>query len=232
MARLSAIAAGQTLEVTHRPSAVLFDVVETLFSLVPVEQALAPLDIGIDLYFARLLRDGFALAAAASYREFGEVASSALVSLAPTASAEQRATVEQAFRSLPPHPDAEPALAKLTAAGVKVCALTNGGSDATETLLDNSGLRRHIDQVLTVDAPKRWKPSPESYRWATEAMALDPSEMALVAVHAWDIHGARQAGLTTGWCSRLEGNYPTIFDAPDVVGSDLSEVADALLSLP
>jgi len=229
--RLDANATGQIPWMTRRPSVVLFDVVETLFSLAPVEDALAPLGVSIDLYFARLLRDGFALAAAGSYRAFSEVASSALASLAPNGSIEQRAAVQQAFRQLPPHPDAEPALAKLGGAGVKVCALTNGGADATETLLDNSGLRRYIDQVLTVDAPQRWKPSAESYRFAIEAIGIEPSEAALVAVHSWDIHGARRAGLTTGWCSRLEGSYPAIFDTPDVVGHDLSEVADALLSL-
>lgn len=36
-------------------------------------------------------------------------------------------------------------------------------------------------------------------------------DVALVAVHSWDVHGARRAGLTTGWCSRIEGAFPSIF---------------------
>lgn len=214
---------------TRPPSVVLFDVVETLFSLDPVNEALAPLGLSIDLYFARLLRDGFSLAAAGSYQPFAEIAASALGALAPAVSDEERAAVQQAFRQLPPHPDAEPALAKLTAAGVTVCTLTNGGADATDTLLAASGLRRYVDRVLTVEAAQRWKPSPVPYHYAVEAMGIEPDEAALVAVHSWDIHGAHRAGLTTGWCSRLEGSYPAIFDPPDVVGHDLSAVADALL---
>jgi len=217
---------------TRRPAVVLFDVVETLFSLDPVNEALAPLGLSIDLYFARLLRDGFALAAAGSYRPFSEIATSALDAIAPTATDEQRAAVQEAFRQLPPHPDAEPALAKLNAAGIKLYALTNGGADATEALLATSGLRRYVDRVLTVEAAQRWKPSPEPYRYAVEAIGVDPGEAALVAVHSWDIHGAHHAGLTTGWCTRLEGSYPAIFDRPDVVGHDLSAVADALLASP
>ena len=53
-----------------------------------------------------------------------------------------------------------------------------------------------------------------------------------MAVHAWDCHGAKRAGLTTGWESRLEHRYGTLFAQPDVTGTDLAEVADGLLSLP
>lgn len=217
---------------TRRPTVVFFDVVETLFSLAPVETALAPLGVSVELYFARLLRDGFALAAAGDYQPFSEVAASALAALAPAASYEQRERVQQAFTQLPAHPDAEPALAQLNAAGVTVCTLTNGGGDATETLLSESGLRRHVGPVLTVETAQRWKPSPEPYRQAVDSLGIEPHEAALVAVHSWDIHGAHHAGLTTGWCSRLEGRYPPIFDPPDVDGSDLGEVVDALVALP
>jgi 2-haloacid dehalogenase len=53
--------------------------------------------------------------------------------------------------------------------------------------------------------------------------------MALVAAHSWDIHGARRAGLTTGWVSRLEGQPPAVFDRADVSGPDLVTVVSALL---
>jgi 2-haloacid dehalogenase len=53
-----------------------------------------------------------------------------------------------------------------------------------------------------------------------------------VAVHAWDCHGAKRAGLTTGWASRLEGGYGGLFAPADVTGADLAEVADGLLALP
>jgi 2-haloacid dehalogenase len=53
-----------------------------------------------------------------------------------------------------------------------------------------------------------------------------------VAVHAWDCHGAKRAGLTTGWASRLEGRYGSLFASADVTGADLTEVAGGLLALP
>jgi 2-haloacid dehalogenase len=54
----------------------------------------------------------------------------------------------------------------------------------------------------------------------------------MVAVHASDTHGARRAGLTTGWASRREGARSPVFDPPDVVGRDLVEVVEGLLNLP
>jgi 2-haloacid dehalogenase len=55
--------------------------------------------------------------------------------------------------------------------------------------------------------------------------------MALVAAHGWDTHGAHQAGLLTGWVSRLEGHWNELFDQPDVTGPDLVDVVRGLLAL-
>jgi 2-haloacid dehalogenase len=61
---------------------------------------------------------------------------------------------------------------------------------------------------------------------------VPPGRIALVAAHAWDTHGARQAGLLTGWVARTANPYPSIFTAPDITGSTLVEVVDGLLALP
>ena len=58
-----------------------------------------------------------------------------------------------------------------------------------------------------------------------------PQWLALVAAHDWDCHGAKRAGLTTGWVSRKSGGFGAPFEPPDVVGEDLTEVAAKLLAL-
>lgn len=76
-----------------RPTAIAFDVVETLFSLEALDAPLAAIGAppGLrELWFTRLLRDGFALAAADSYVPFAQVADGALASVLPTATSEQR----------------------------------------------------------------------------------------------------------------------------------------------
>jgi 2-haloacid dehalogenase len=216
----------------RRPAVVAFDVVETLFSLAPVEDALAPLGLDVDLFFARVLRDGFALSSAGDARAFAEVAASALAALTPSASPSAREGVLDSFARLPAQSDAAPAIARLTAAGITVVALTNGAAASTERLLAESGLAAHVERVLSVDEVAVWKPAAAPYLGMAHAVDRAPEQVALVAVHGWDVHGAGRAGLTTGWASRLEGTLATIFRPPDVVGSDLVEVIDCLLSLP
>jgi 2-haloacid dehalogenase len=220
---------------TRRPTAVAFDAVETLFSLDPVRSALEKAGAGprgLEVFFSRLLRDGFALAAAGSYRPFRDVATAAAAVALPGASTETIDEVLDAFALLPAHPDAEPALARLAGAGLRVVTLTNGAAQQTSGLLHRAGLDRYVEQVLTVDEVGRWKPTPLPYEHAATTLGVERGRLALVAVHAWDIHGARRVGLVTGWASRLEGTYSPLFDPPDVTGADLVEVAEGLLALP
>lgn len=216
----------------HRPDVVAFDVVETLFSLAPVEDALRPLGVPLPLFFTRLLRDGFALAAAGGHQPFREVAASALRGLAPGGDDVDRQAVLDAFGHLPAHLDAAPAIERLVDAGVRVVTLTNGGAETTGRLLASAGLDRHVDRVISVDEAGRWKPAAQPYLHAASLLGRPPAEVALVAVHSWDIHGARRAGLVTGWCSRTEGTFPAVFERPDVTGADLVDVAGGLLRLP
>ncbi|MFP3899745.1 MAG: HAD-IA family hydrolase [Acidimicrobiia bacterium] len=215
-----------------RPKVVAFDVVETLFSLAPVDDALRPLGVPLPLFFAWLLRDGFALAAAGDHRPFRSVAASALDGLAPGSGDAEREAVLDAFSRLPPQPDAAPAVERLVSAGVPVVTLTNGGAGNTEHLLAAAGLDRYVERVISVDEAGRWKPAARPYVHATTRLGCRASEVALVAVHPWDVHGASRAGLVTGWCSRSASAFPEVFERPDVTGPDLVAVADGLLRLP
>jgi 2-haloacid dehalogenase len=98
--------------------------------------------------------------------------------------------------------------------------------------LERAGLDGYVEQVVSVEAVRRWKPAPEPYQHAAAACGVAPGRMALVAAHAWDIHGARRAGLLTSWVSRLEGHRSGLFDPPTVTGPDPVAVVRELLALP
>lgn len=220
----------------ERPSAVVFDVVETLMSLHPVAERLA--QVGqppamLTGWFAKLLQYGMALSAAGDYVPFPDAAAEALRAMTGYALSEQDVRhVLDALTGLPAHGDAEPAMAKLVDAGVRVMCLTNGAADTTAAFLARTGLDRHVESVVSAAEVGTWKPPARVYRRALDALALPAERVALVAVHAWDCHGAKRAGLTTGWASRLETRYGNLFAPPDVTGADLVEVADRLLALP
>jgi 2-haloacid dehalogenase len=54
-------------------------------------------------------------------------------------------------------------------------------------------------------------------------------DMLLVAVHPWDIHGAHEAGLRTGWISRQHLPYPGYFSGPELQAPNLGTLAEAIV---
>jgi 2-haloacid dehalogenase len=113
-----------------------------------------------------------------------------------------------------------------------MCCLTNGSAGTTAAFLARARLERYIERVISAAEAGSWKPPARVNHHAAAVLGLPPEQVALVAVHAWDCHGAKRAGLTTGWASRLEGRYGKLFAPADVSGADLTEVAHRLLALP
>ncbi len=223
----------------HRPQVVAFDVIETLFSLAPMRTRFIGLGLpaeALDLWFARLLRNAFAMDASGTYKPFGEVARATLDvmlsehRLAPTTEAVQQ--VFAGFAELPAHPDVAPAFQWLHEFGIRIVALTNGNADNTRKLLERAHLIGIVERIISIDEIRRWKPTREVYLHAAKVVDVAPSQLALVAAHAWDVHGASQAGLTTAWVSRLEKQYLPGMNPPDITGDTLIEVSRQLTAMP
>ena len=140
---------------------VAFDVNETLFSLDRLGPAFA--SVGLDprsvpLWFARVLRDGFCLTVVGEFATFADIATEQLRALDPEVDDGAVATVMEAFHELEPFPEAEAALRLLRDAGVRVVTLTNGGADWIRRLLERANLDSYVEQNLSVEAVRRWKP--------------------------------------------------------------------------
>jgi 2-haloacid dehalogenase len=218
-----------------RPDVVAFDVNETLLDLAPVQAALVehgqPAEL-LATVFARTLLTGFAAATVGSWCPFRAAFEASLAQLTGLSPADCSA-VADAFLEMSPHPDVEPALRRLTEAGVRVVTLTHGSAGVAEAGLARGGLTPLVERMLTTESIRAWKPNREAYLWAVGVCDVPPARMALVAAHSWDVLGARRAGLTTGFTSgRSERVYTAVFEPPHVQGSTLPEVVDGLLDLP
>jgi 2-haloacid dehalogenase len=220
---------------SRRPAVVAFDVIETLMSLEPLRGKLT--ETGqpphlLEAWYTRTLRDGMALSTTGDYAAFTDVAEAALRGLTNySISDEQVAQVMAGFEDLPAFDDAAPAITGLTEAGLRVACLTNGSASLTASFVDRAGLGAAVERVISVGEVYRWKPARVVYLYAAEVMDVPPERMALVAAHDWDCHGAKRAGLITGWVRRKSGGYGAPFAPPDVEGEDLTEVAAKLLAL-
>jgi 2-haloacid dehalogenase len=219
----------------YRPAVVAFDVIETLMSLEPLRARLIAADQPphlLEAWYTRTLRDGMALSATGDYVPFAEVAEAALRAVTGySISDDQAAQVMAGFGDLPAFPDALPAVTRLADAGVRVACLTNGSAYQTSAFVNRSGLGPLVDRVICAGDVFRWKPAAVVYLYAAEVLDVPAERLALVAAHDWDCHGAKRAGLVTGWVGRKSGGFGAPFAPPDVAGEDLTEVAEALLAL-
>lgn len=216
--------------------AVLLDVNETLFSLSAVEERFDRVGLGrehLPLWFAEVLRDGFALAAADAFATFPDLGRHHLEELARSQGiADAGAVADEVlagFGEVLPHEDTLSGLTALREAGVVVATFTNGTVAVTRDFLEEIGATALVDHVLDVSGPALWKPHAAAYRWACDTVGVRTKEAAMVAVHPWDVQGAQRAGMTGCWLDRTgEGTWPPFLPEPTVTASALSEVPGRL----
>lgn len=219
-----------------RPLAVAFNVLETLLDLRPLQHRFAEIGQPAEIlqpWFLRFQRDCMALALSGDFGEFYPAARQALrTECGQHLSDEQVDHVLCAFPTLPAYPDAAPAMQRLAEAGVRIGCLTVGHPETTARFLQQAGLSEYVERVITAVEVGTWKPAAAMYHATAKAFGIPRDRLAMVAVHAWDCHGAKRAGCLAGWCARLEGAYGEVFTLADVAGDDLLEVAAGLLALP
>ncbi|VTT99546.1 haloacid dehalogenase : Cryptic haloacid dehalogenase 1 OS=Loktanella cinnabarina LL-001 GN=MBE-LCI_0390 PE=4 SV=1: HAD_2 [Gemmataceae bacterium] len=222
-----------------RPSVVAFDVIETLFDLRPLRDRLKEAGLpaeALGVWFALMLRDAMALTITGVYKPFADVAKGTLEVMLTEAKVaakpDRLEAVLAGFAELPAHPDVAPAFERLRDAKVRIVTLTNGSAENTGKLLVRSKLKELVEQTITVDVVKKWKPAKDVYLRAADAAKVEPVRMALVAAHDWDCHGAKRAGLVAGFVARKGKGFHPAMDPPDVQGPTLKEVIDGLLALP
>ena len=217
---------------TLAPRVLVLDVNETLSDLSHLRKGVESAGIHwtiVDLWFARVLRDGFALATLGESAGFADIATHALRTLAPDLDDEVVTGFVAAFGTLPLHQDVAPGLRSLVAHGVPVVTLSNGSASVAESLLERAGVRDLVGQVLTVETAGVWKPAPAAYAVALEATGVQAAEAAMVAVHPWDLHGAAAAGMRTIWINRHNQAYPQFFTAPDLTVTSFEQLAARLV---
>ena len=218
------------------PLVIVFDVNETLSDMAPLGEAFAQAGAPralAKLWFATLLRDGFALAASGGKAPFATIGADTLRALlgAEGVAGNLDTAVERilaAMQNLSLHADVPEGVRALAAAGHRLVTLTNGSTANSDKLLVAGGIRDKFELLLSVEDAAAWKPAKAAYDYAAAAAQADPAGMLLVAVHPWDIHGAAKAGLRTAWINRTGARYPSYFQGPDIVIPALTALPPAL----
>ena len=219
-----------------RPSVIVFDVNETLSDLSPLGARFVEVGASASaapLWFASVLRDGFALTAAGDNPPFAGVARELLVS--QLSEVQLNRSVEEAtqhvmdgFAQLQLHADVVNGLDRLHEDGFRLVTFSNGSTSVADRLLTAGNVRERFDLLLSVEDAGAWKPSAQAYAYAAKACEAPPEEMLMVACHPWDVDGARRAGLRTAWVNRSGGPFPGTFQEATYTVPGIDALPDVL----
>ena len=185
-------------------------------------------------WFARLLHGSLVATLTDSYEDFASIGRRALDAVAARRGqqlgASERDAIVGSMLELPAHPEVPDALFLLRSAGFPLATLTNSSPESARAQLEHAGIADLLDQVLSVEEVRRYKPAPEPYHMAAERFGVEPPDVRMVTAHDWDVWGAMRAGCAAAYVARTAVPF-VLGRPPDVTGPDLAVVADAILGV-
>ncbi|HTV92664.1 MAG TPA: haloacid dehalogenase type II [Verrucomicrobiae bacterium] len=217
---------------------IVFDVNETLLDLDtmnPIFERIFGEKAAMRTWFANLILYSEALTLADCYVPFTEIGGAVMQMLAAvrgiTIGESDKRELTEKFASMPPHPEVPAALQQLQDAGFRLFTLTDNVLEVQTRQLETGGIAGHFERRFSVDqAVKRHKPALEAYAYVEAQLGTKPSDMLLIASHTWDTIGALGAGWHAALIKRPLNDVLGVGPQPEVVGSDLRDVADQLIA--
>src|SRR5882762_5815964 len=216
---------------------IVFDVNETLLDLEtmqPVFQRIFGEKSAMRLWFANFIMYSAALTVAGCYVPFTDIGAAVMKMLADTRGIKigdkDKKELTERFSTMPPYPEVPAALHKLRDAGFRLFTLTDNLLEVQTRQLEHGGIAGLFERRFSADGVKHHKPSRQAYAYVEKELAVEPSQLCLIACHTWDTMGAVAAGWEAALIKRAGNDVLGVGPQPEVVGNDLSDVADRLIA--
>jgi 2-haloacid dehalogenase len=123
-------------------------------------------------------------------------------------------------------PEVPVALAKLQTK-YKLVVLSNGDPDMLETAKKYHKVP--FDKVISVAEANSFKPHVATYTKAAEILGLKLDQILFVANHAFDVIGAKSAGMRTAMINRRDRPFEQTSHQPDITVPTMKDLADAIV---
>lgn len=216
--------------------AIGFDVYGTLVDPLQMNQHLRPLigehaDRFAELWREKQIEYAFRRGLMAKYENFEVCTRQALAYTMITMKAElsddEQMRLMDEYQNLSAFPDVLDGLTALKSQGHTMVAFSNGVPELVKTLLERAKVLPLLDGIVSVDEIKTYKPNPAVYQHLATRLERPLDQTWLISSNAWDILGAKAAGLKAAWVKRSENK---VFDpwgiAPDMVVTNLRALAE------
>ena len=156
-----------------------------------------------------------------------ESARAAVVAAGGVASPAALAVVAALDSEYPAWPDVAAGTAALRRDRL-VAGVSNGDLDSLARLANTNAISWDI--AVSTGAVGTFKPAPAAYRYAIDALRLDPARTLFVAAHPWDLRAAAEHGFRTAYIARPGAERPSSADRFDLAADDVAGLAHVLSS--
>lgn len=138
--------------------------------------------------------------------------------------ADLRARLLALYRELPAFAEAPAMLSALRAQGLTTAILSNGSPGMLADAVRSAGIGGLLDDVLSVDAVRVFKPARAVYDMVGERFGCAPDDVLFVSSNGWDVAGAAGYGFRTIWINRAAEPVDRLPARPLHILPDLSGV--------
>ena len=98
--------------------------------------------------------------------------------------------------------EVEEVLKKIKKNKTKTAILSNGSYDMLNSAVKNSKFDELINEVISVDECKKFKPHRDVYNLVIDKFNINKKNCIFFSSNCWDIHGASNFGFQTVWVNR------------------------------
>ena len=157
------------------------------------------------------------------YIDFWQITSDALDYAMETLGIENNELREELlnlYLKLEAYPEVKDLLKRLKQRGLKTGILSNGNMKMLNSAVDNANLREYLDEILSVEECKIYKPSSKVYDLVKIKMQISKENVLFFSSNAWDMHAASNYGFKTIWVNRFNTKLERLPGKPiDIVNS-------------
>lgn len=162
-----------------------------------------------ELWRAKQLEYSWMLTMMGRYRDFWALTEEALdyaLARVPSADRSTRDDLLAAYFACDVYPEVPAVLKALKERGSRLIILSNGSPKMLASACASAGLGDVLDDVISVDEIKVYKPNPKVYDMVTTRYRLFPEAVSFQSSNRWDAAGAANFGFRTVWINR--NNFP------------------------
>jgi 2-haloacid dehalogenase len=139
-----------------------------------------------------------------------------------------RTRLMELYLVLDAYPEVRKMLSTIKEAGMRTAILSNGSPSMLVAAVRRAELEDLLDEVISVDSVRIYKPHPSVYQLAVDRLRMPPERICFLSANAWDASGAAHFGFRVIWINRFRAQPEQLPGKPEKEIHSLAELPDFL----